>query len=138
MSIPDFHVYGVVDGKGEIVQTVCDDPSDTICLDGRYDTGKVWHFESDAYHLANFAREKGFEFFHYGCMFSEIAKYVGPGSQEPKPLAPGNDIVDRLRLAHNDLETRHKIAVQSISGLRNDLVDLERRVQDMWLTQGKS
>jgi hypothetical protein len=83
-KIPDFHVFGVIDGRGNLCRTVCDDPSDTICLDGYYGDGKVWHFESDAYHLASFAKEKGFEHYHREYKWADLEGPAKP-RYHPRP-----------------------------------------------------
>jgi hypothetical protein len=84
-KIPDFHVFGVIDGRGNLCRTVCDDPSDTICLDGYYGDGKVWHFESDAYHLASFAKEKGFEHYHREHWWADLEGPAKP-RYHPRPI----------------------------------------------------
>ncbi len=74
----DFYVFGVIDGEGEVQQDVCVETGDTICLEGWYpqdhhtEPGERWYFESDAYHLKQWAEENGMKAFKHGYMFDQL------------------------------------------------------------------
>jgi len=80
MTHADFYVFGLVDGEGELIRAVVNDPSDTICIEGSLpgdhsaDPNGRFHFESDAYHLSAWARENGMSAFQHGYMYDQLSE----------------------------------------------------------------
>jgi hypothetical protein len=80
MTHPDFYVFGLVDGAGDLIRCVVEDEYDTICIDGYLpadhpkDPGSEFHFESDAYHLDKWAKENGMVPFKHGYKFDQLSE----------------------------------------------------------------
>lgn len=80
MTICDFYIYGVVDGTGEHLIAVVEVTDQCILLEGFLpddhptDPGKEFEFESDAYHLKEWAEENGMRTFKHGFMINQIGE----------------------------------------------------------------
>jgi len=76
----DFYIFGLVDGLGDTIQAPVEDPSETICIDGYMPEdhpkhpGEKFYFESDAYHLKQWAEENGMVAFKHGYMYNQLPK----------------------------------------------------------------
>lgn len=78
MTVCDFYIYGVVDGTGEHLLAVVEETEQCIILTGVFPDdhpnhpGEEFDFESDAYHLREWAEENGMRTFKCGYMFNQI------------------------------------------------------------------
>jgi hypothetical protein len=73
-ELPDFYVFGIVDAVGDSHRAVCDETGDSIYVEGLKTDGTYEHFESDAYHLRDWAEEHGFTYFCYGYLYTSLGE----------------------------------------------------------------
>lgn len=77
---PDFYVFGLIDGLGDIHRDVVTETGDTIFIEGYFpsdhptDPGALFCFESDAYHLSDWAKENGMKAFKYGYKYESLGE----------------------------------------------------------------
>ena len=69
--MPDFYVFNITDADGVVHREVCGDTCGTIQFD--ISIGDKWHhFESDAYHLADWAESLNLKYSQDGYMFDDL------------------------------------------------------------------
>jgi hypothetical protein len=68
----DFYVFGIVDGKGERIQTVCTNVDDVILIEGHFEDGRDAYFEAKARNLQDWALDKGLKPFKYGYKLEQL------------------------------------------------------------------
>lgn len=83
---PDFYIFGIIDGLGDVHRAVCLETGDTIYLEGYMPdklpeghpkpewAGEMFYYESDAYHLKQWAADNGMESFKHGYKYDDLGE----------------------------------------------------------------
>jgi hypothetical protein len=71
---PDFYVFGVIDANGDTHRDVVPNTGDDIYIAALTEGDYYEEFESDAYHLKEWAAANGFTYFVQGFKWSSLGK----------------------------------------------------------------